>query len=59
MEISQTTFRDAAIVVQARTGSPVVHVERYGNVYYVTVSTSHGNQTHCVDAGTGKYLGRC
>lgn len=58
-KVAQVTFQDAASVVRGRTGSRVVHVERYGNVYYVTVATSEGNQTHCVDAGTGAYLGRC
>ena len=58
-KVAQVTFRDAASVVRGRTGSRVVHVDRYGNVYYVTVATSEGNQTHCVDAGTGAYLGRC
>ena len=58
-KVARVTFRDAASVVRERTGSRVVHVERYGDVYYVIVATSEGNQTHCVDAKTGAYLGPC
>lgn len=64
IQISQIAFRDAANIVRERTELRVVrvmHVERYGDVYYVTVSTSssHERERYCVRATDGAFLGRC
>ena len=61
IQISQIGFQDAAnkVLREVKGAESVVQVERYGDVYYVTVSTSRGYQTHCVRATNGKYLGSC
>lgn len=55
----QTSFKGAAAIIQKATKSRVFHIERVRGVYYVTVRTTSGYQTHCVKAEDGKYLGRC
>ena len=43
---------------EARQPGPVLYVHRYGDIYFVTLRTPRGNETHCVHIN-GKYLGRC
>lgn len=37
---------------------PVLYVHRYGDIYFVTLRTPRGNETHCVHTN-GEYLGQC
>ena len=58
LQIAESGFQNAANIVRKRNpGARVIHIERYRGVYYVTISTSSGHQTHCVKNNT--YQGRC